>query len=51
MPGDGFTVTNAFPSHQQKIFQFNWLCYGNLNPEKLQKAVLEIPSNGIKPTE
>ncbi|WP_222220700.1 hypothetical protein [Marinobacterium arenosum] len=34
-------------SHQQQVFQQDWLEHGNPQPDKLELAVRELPSNGV----
>ena len=47
-PGSGFTGAKAseFAEAQMKVFDFDWLHYGNPQPEKLEQAVQRLSSNG-----
>ena len=48
LPGSGFTGAKAteYAKDQMKVFKFDWIEYGNPQPEKLEQAVQIQPSNG-----
>jgi alkylated DNA nucleotide flippase Atl1 len=48
LPGSGFTGASAsqFASAQAEVFAKDWLEYGNPQPDKLELAVQQHPSNG-----
>jgi len=48
LPGPGFTGAKAseFAKTQMEVFEFDWLDYGNPQPDKLEQAVQRRPSNG-----
>lgn len=48
LPGRGFVGAKAadYARDQMRIFEFNWLAHGNPQPERLELAALELPSNG-----
>ena len=48
LPGSGFTGATAedFAKSQAEVFTFDWLEHGNPQPEKLEAAVRQLPSNG-----
>ena len=48
LPGSGFTGAKAseFAKIQMEVFNYNWLDFGNPQPEKLEDAVQKLPSNG-----
>jgi len=48
LPGSGFTGATAsqFPRAQAEVFAKDWLEHGNPQPEKLELAVQQLPSNG-----
>lgn len=48
LPGSGFTGATAAQYAQAiaSVFAYNWLDHGNPQPERLETAVLERPSNG-----
>jgi hypothetical protein len=48
LPGSGFTGAKAseFAKAQMEVFDFDWLDYGNPQPEKLEQAVRRLSSNG-----
>jgi len=47
-PGSGFTGAKAseFAKAQMEVFEFDWLDFGNPQPEKFEQAVQRLPSNG-----
>ncbi len=48
LPGSGFTGATAEQYAQAiaKVFSYNWLEHGNPQPERLESAVVQRPSNG-----
>ena len=48
LPGSGFTGATAaeFASALAAVFAFDWLEHGNPQPEKLESAAKQLPSNG-----
>jgi len=48
LPGSGFTGAKAseYAKAQMEVLEFDWLDYGNPQPEKLEQAVQRLPSNG-----
>jgi hypothetical protein len=48
LPGSGFTGSTApeFAKSQAEVFAFDWLKHGNPQPDKLEEAVRQLPSNG-----
>lgn len=50
LPGPGFTGAPAalFAKSQAEVFATNWLDIGNPQPEGLESAVKEVPSNGTQ---
>jgi len=48
LPGPGFTGATAseFGKAQMEVFAFDWLKHGNPQPDTLEKAVQQCPSNG-----
>jgi hypothetical protein len=48
LPGSGFTGTTApeYAKAQAEVFALDWLEHGNPQPEKLEAAVRQLPSNG-----
>ncbi|MDU9403690.1 hypothetical protein RTH46_14450 [Pseudomonas sp. zfem004] len=48
LPGRGFIGAKAadYARDQMRIFAYDWLAHGNPQAEKLEQAVLELPSNG-----
>ncbi len=48
LPGSGFVGAKAadYARDQMQIFEYDWLKYGNPQPEKFEQAVVELPSNG-----
>ena len=50
LPGPGFTATTAagLAGEQAKVFSYDWMKHGNPQPEKLELAVQQQPSNGAQ---
>lgn len=48
LPGSGFTGAKAteYAKDQMRVFGFDWVEYGNPQPEKLEQAAQKLPSNG-----
>jgi hypothetical protein len=48
LPGQGFTAAKAsdFAMAQANVFEFDWLDFGNPQPDKFEEAVKIRPSNG-----
>jgi len=48
LPGSGFTGAKAteFTRDQMRVFSFDWIEHGNPQPESLERAALQQPSNG-----
>lgn len=48
LPGSGFTGAKAeeYAKDQMKVFGFDWIDFGTPQPEKLETAVQQRPSNG-----
>ncbi len=48
LPGSGFTGASAgdLAKAQMSVFSQDWLAHGNPQPEKLEAAVAQSPSNG-----
>jgi len=48
LPGSGFTGATAeeFAGALVAVFSFDWLAHGNPQPERLDAAVKQLPSNG-----
>jgi hypothetical protein len=48
LPGSGFTGASAsdFAKAQSNVFAHDWLAHGNPQPERLEAAVVQLPSNG-----
>lgn len=48
LPGPGFTGATAsqFARAQAEVFAKDWLEHGNPQPDKLELAVQQLPSNG-----
>ena len=48
LPGSGFTGATAEQYAQAiaRVFSYDWLEHGNPQPERLEAAVVERPSNG-----
>ncbi len=48
LPGDGFTAASAaeFAKSLKSVYETDWLTLGNPNPDQLEAAVQEKPSNG-----
>lgn len=48
LPGHGFTGASAgdLAKEQMQVFTQDWLLHGNPQPEKLEAAVTQLPSNG-----
>jgi len=48
LPGSGFTGASAsdLAKAQMTVFSYDWLIHGNPQPEKLELAVTQLPSNG-----
>ncbi|MCU1716439.1 hypothetical protein [Pseudomonas sp. 5P_3.1_Bac2] len=48
LPGTGFTGAKAteFAKDQMRVFAFDWIDHGNPQPEKLEQAAKQQPSNG-----
>jgi hypothetical protein len=48
LPGPGFTGASAsqFAKSQADVFALDWLEHGNPQPDKLEQAVQQYPSNG-----
>jgi hypothetical protein len=48
LPGSGFTGASAsdFAKAQISVFAHDWLAEGNPQPERLEAAVVQLPSNG-----
>ena len=49
LPGPGFTgaTASAFARAQAEVFAKDWLDHGNPQPERLEAAAKERPSNGL----
>jgi len=47
MPGGGLVAAQDIPKTQQEVFLFDWLARGGPQPDHLEAAVKERPSNGI----
>ncbi len=48
LPGSGFTGAKAteYAKDQMRVFAFDWIEHGNPQPEKLELAAQQYPSNG-----
>lgn len=48
LPGPGFTGASAsdFAKAQSSVFAHDWLVQGNPQPERLEAAVVQLPTNG-----
>lgn len=48
LPGAGFTGASAgdLAKAQMSVYSQDWLAHGNPQPEKLEAAVTQLPSNG-----
>lgn len=48
LPGSGFMGAPAseFGRAQIEVFEYDWLHYGNPQPDKLEAAVQRLPTNG-----